>query len=83
MLLGASSPNKWRFHLHGGGWCSDEDECVEASKGQYGSSSDTYWPDSYTMYGFLSDNCTDNPEFCGWSIMVVIYCDGASFTGYV
>ena len=80
-ILGNSSPNKWILHLAGGGWCYDEDECVKRSKGNLGSSKN--WPPSLTYSGLLSDNCTINPDFCGWSMVYIGYCDGASFAGNV
>ena len=79
--IGTSTPNKWIIHLEGGGWCYDEDECVSRSKTTFGSS--VNWPETYTYSGLLSDDCTDNPYFCGWSMVYVAYCDGASFSGNV
>ena len=80
-FLGTTTPNKWIIHLEGGGWCYDEDECVLRSKTDLGSSKN--WPDTYTDSGLLSDDCTINPYFCGWSMVFVKYCDGASFAGNV
>ena len=79
--LGTTEPNKWIIHLEGGGWCYNEDDCVERSKTELGSSN--YWPETYTFSGLLSDDCTINPHFCGWSMVYVGYCDGASFAGNV
>ena len=80
---GNASPNKWIIHLEGASWCFNEDECVERSKGPWGSSN--LWPltlqSSSFLSGFLSDDCTVNPDFCGWSLVYVKYCDGASFAG--
>ena len=80
-VIGTSSPNKWIIHLQGGGWCYDEDDCVLRSKTTLGSS--VNWANSYTDSGLLSDDCTINPYFCGWSMVFVGYCDGASFAGNV
>ena len=80
-ILGTTAPNKWIIHLEGGGWCYDEDACVLRSKTNLGSSKN--WPDTYTDSGLLSDDCTINPYYCGWSMVFVGYCDGASFAGYV
>jgi len=80
-LTGTSSPNKWIIHLEGGGWCYNEDDCVERSKGSLGSSK--FWPPTVTYSGLLSDDCTVNPDFCGWSMIFIGYCDGASFAGNV
>ena len=81
MLLGTTTPNKWIFHLSGGGWCYNEDECVSRTKTIFGSSK--CWPDILVFSGLLSDHCTVNPYFCGWSMIYVGYCDGASFAGNV
>ncbi|XP_065887728.1 uncharacterized protein [Dysidea avara] len=78
---GTSSPNKWIVHLEGGGWCYDEDDCVKRSKERLGSSKD--WPSIVSFSGLLSDDCTINPDYCGWSMVYIGYCDGASFAGYV
>ena len=78
-FLGTTAPNRWIFHLFGGGWCYNEDECVLRTTTPFGSSK--YWPDQWPITGLFSDNCTDNPQFCGWSVVIVGYCDGASFAG--
>ena len=74
-------PNKWIFYIEGGAWCSNEDDCVSRSKGMLGSSDSM----SETLFfsGLLSDDCNINPHFCGWSMIVAAYCDGASFAGNV
>ena len=74
-------PNKWIIHMEGGGYCGDEIECVERSHTDLGSSK--HWKQSIALEGFLSDNCTENPHFCGWSMVLIPYCDGASFSGNV
>ena len=74
-------PNKWIIHLESGGWCYDEDACVSRTETYLGSSKE--WPEALSYFGLLSDDCTDNPYFCGWSMAHVRYCDGASFAGNV
>ena len=81
-FLGTTTPNKWIFHLGDGAWCFDKDECAARTKIDYGSSKN--WPDTFSFSeGLISDNCTANPHFCGWSVVYVGYCDGASFSGNV
>lgn len=80
-VAGSSQPKKWIIHLEGGGWCADIENCVERSKQILGSSK--AWPEYITLSGFLSDDCLVNPDFCGWSMVFVGYCDGASFAGNV
>ncbi|XP_065887895.1 uncharacterized protein [Dysidea avara] len=78
---GTTSPNNWILHQEGGGWCFNEDQCVLRSKTDLGSSKG--WPPNVTYSGLLSDDCTVNPDFCGWSMVYIGYCDGASFSGNV
>ena len=72
---------KWVIHLEGGGWCFDESSCYDRSMTDLGSSKN--WRPSLSLYGFLSDDSTVNPDFYQWNVAYVKYCDGASFTGYV
>ena len=60
----SSSTSKWMLYFEGGGWCYDEDDCVERSKTTLGSSKlsnpdigiSTSVPD-----GILSRDCDVNP----------------------
>lgn len=77
-----SGASKWIIHMEGGGWCYDEDGCVQRSKTRLGSSKE--WPGSIEFaLGFLSDSKLLNPDFYDWNIVFVAYCDGASFSGNV
>ena len=72
--------------MEGGGWCYDEQECLERSKTRFGSSKS--WPPviidiDQLVGGILSDSSTVNPDFCNWNKIFINYCDGASFTGDV
>ena len=73
--------DKWILHLGGGGWCFNESDCYNRSMTELGSSKN--WPPSHALNGFLSDNSTVNPEFFNWNIVYLMYCDGASFAGYL
>lgn len=73
--------NKWILHLGGGGWCNSTATCYNRSFTWLGSSKE--WPQSHGLDGFLSDNPTVNPHFKDWNIVYIMYCDGASFAGYV
>ena len=77
-----SGASKWIVHLEGGGWCYNEDECVERSKTVLGSSKE-WKPSLEFALGFLSDNKELNPDFYDWNLAFVNYCDGASFVGNV
>ena len=77
-----SGASKWIVHMEGGGWCYDEDECVERSKTDLGSSKK--WPPSGDFtFGFLGDNKLFNPDFYNWNMVFIAYCDGTSFSGNV
>ena len=71
----------WILHLEGGGWCYDENLCVERSETQLGSSK--HWGTFMTFSGFLSRNPEVNPDFYNWNVVFIKYCDGASFAGNV
>jgi len=76
---------RWVVHAQGGGWCWNEEECLERSKINLGSSK--HWQEATTCYGecdgILSKNCTLNPDFCTWGHVFIGYCDGSSFSGRV
>ncbi len=67
------------MHMEGGGWCYNEDACLERSKTDLGSSKN--WPSMTYLSGFLSDDPQLNPLFYNWNMIFLKYCDGASFTG--
>ena len=73
--------NKWIIHFEGGGWCFDEELCVERSKTCLGSSK--FWAQSTTLGGLLSPNLQTNPNFYNWNVVFLNYCDGAFFAGNV
>lgn len=74
--------SKWIIHMEGGGWCYNEDACVERSKTDLGSSK-RWSPSAEFAPGFLSDSKLLNPDFYDWNIVFIAYCDGASFSGNV
>ncbi len=70
---------KYILYLKGGGWCFDLEDCYKRSKSDLGSSKK--WPESIQKSGFLSDDPLMNPDFYTWTVVVLKYCDGASFAG--
>ena len=74
-----SGSDKWIVHLMGGGWCSNSADCYNRSSTIYGSSKE--WPESYELFGFLSDDEAVNPDFHNWNVAFLMYCDGGSFAG--
>ena len=73
--------DKWIIEFEGGGWCYNETDCVERSKGRLGSSKS--WPKTASYEGLLSANKEINPDFYDWNLAFLNYCDGASFAGNV
>ena len=78
---GGANQDRWILHLGGGGWCNGTETCYNRSKTNLGSSKS--WPASTALNGFLSDMQSINPHFYDWNIVYLMYCDGASFAGYV
>ena len=75
-----SGADKWIVHQGGGGWCYSELQCLGRSESVLGTSS--LWPKSQEVGGIFSDNETVNGEFYNWNVVYLMYCDGASFSGY-
>lgn len=73
--------NNWIIHFFGGAWCFDEESCFQRSKTRLGSS-DFFPPHPPSLQGILSENDKVNPDFYDWNLVLLCYCDGASFTGY-
>ena len=67
--------------MEGGGYCKNEKDCLDRSHNDLGSSKN--WKDSMSVEGFLSDDCIENPHFCGWSVVFIRYCDGGLYSGNV
>ncbi|XP_065888301.1 uncharacterized protein [Dysidea avara] len=78
---GSTDPNKWIIHMEGGGYCSDENDCVKRSFTDLGSSKK--WIQTIGVAGFLSDDCSENPHFCGWTVAFIPYCDGGIYSGNI
>ena len=76
-----SGVNSWIVHMEGGGVCSTEQECLDRSKTDLGSSKN--WPPTHTGSGFLSADNNTNPGFFNWNVAYLMYCDGSSFAGYL
>jgi len=75
---------EWVIHLQGGGWCYDGPTCYNRSAFLGGSSSyavPTQTAAGLGLDGQMSDNCTVNPTFCNFNLVMAWYCDGASFAG--
>ena len=42
----------------------------------------TLWSETSEVGGIFSDNETVNGDFYNWNVVYLMYCDGASFSGY-
>ena len=73
--------DKWIVHQMGGGWCFNLMECYKRSKTYLGSSKP--YSEALSFGGFLSDDQDVNPDFYDWSMVFIIYCDGASFASFM
>ncbi|PKU78643.1 pectin acetylesterase 11-like [Dendrobium catenatum] len=73
-----SGVNNWVVHMEGGGWCSNEEDCVERKSNFRGSSKDS---GQMSFSGILGSSQQSNPGFYNWNKVKVRYCDGSSFTG--
>ncbi|XP_020899744.1 pectin acetylesterase 11-like [Exaiptasia diaphana] len=71
----------WIIHFFGGAWCFDEKACLQRSKTVLGSST-FFPPHPPKLQGILSSNPKTNPDFYNWNLVMMCYCDGASFSGY-
>jgi len=77
----SANSTSWLVHLMGGGWCYDARDCSARARNQRGSSK--FWNASNVRApgGLASLSCSTSPDFCDFHQVVLLYCDGASFTG--
>ncbi|KAK8914604.1 hypothetical protein KSP39_PZI024269 [Platanthera zijinensis] len=73
-----SGVNNWLVHMEGGGWCSNEEECIGRKSNSRGSSKNS---EQMSFSGILGGSQQSNPDFYNWNRVKVRYCDGSSFTG--
>lgn len=69
----------WLLYLGSGGWCFDEEDCLQRAQTDLGSSAN--WSADTLYGGILSRDCEVSPDFCNFNFVTVSYCDGASFVG--
>jgi len=67
-------------HHQGGGWCEGYADCVARSLTDLGSSK-AYPPNVTEDTGYFSTDATTNPLMSNWNMVLLKYCDGASFSG--
>ena len=68
------------MHHQGGGWCEGYADCVARSLTDLGSSK-AYPPNVTEDTGYFSTDATTNPLMSNWNMVLLKYCDGASFSG--
>ncbi|XP_062228180.1 pectin acetylesterase 5-like [Phragmites australis] len=73
-----SGTHNWLVYLQGGGWCNTTESCSERKMTDLGSSK---FMGAVKFSGILSNQHQENPDFYNWNIVVIRYCDGASFAG--
>lgn len=77
-----NNEKKWIIFLQGGGFCSSVEDCLETSKTDLGSSKKMA---KFMQLGkrrpILSNDRAVNPDFAGWNVVFVPYCDGGFFAG--
>jgi len=79
----ATEPSRdtvWEIYFQGGGWCYDEEDCLNRAQNSALGTSDGAAA-TYVAGGLLSDSCSVNPSFCNVNKVFMHYCDGNSFTG--
>lgn len=74
---------QWLIFLQGGAWCDSVADCSKRAKSKAGSTK--YWTANSMDEGFwkYGDAIWNDQEFRMFHRVVVIYCDGASFSGNV
>ena len=80
---GSKHNNSWVLYLAGGAWCTDKDSCLVRSRMELGSS--VGWGETLpkaSMKSWLSSDPTTS-QFHDFHKAVLMYCDGASFSGHV
>ncbi|KAJ1286601.1 hypothetical protein BS78_03G364900 [Paspalum vaginatum] len=73
-----SGAHSWLIYLQGGGWCNTVKSCSDRKTTEFGSSK---FMRAVEFTGILSNHHLENPDFYDWNIVVIRYCDGASFAG--
>lgn len=72
--------NKWYIELQGGGWCTNERNCYDRSKTQFGSSKQ-WRSTTLRKTPFFNDDPIVNPLTHDWNKVYIRYCDGFGFIG--
>ncbi|PUZ53559.1 hypothetical protein GQ55_5G061100 [Panicum hallii var. hallii] len=74
----SSGSHNWLIYLEGGAWCNTAKSCFARTVSSFGSSK---FMRAVKFSGILGNDHLENPDFYDWNIVVVRYCDGASFAG--
>lgn len=76
-----SGADKWLLFFRPGGWCSSPSDCTDRSFSHWGSSE--FFADTTGQKGILNPDRKANPDTYNWNVVIIAYCDGASFAGDV
>ena len=82
---GSSANRGWLIHHTGGGWCTSIADCCRRAVTSLGSSRSYTAASTIDMrmipLGYLSRSNVTNPHMKDYNIVILHYCDGASFSG--
>ena len=86
-LVQGTETTKYYINFEGGGWCTSLDDCASRAGSRKGSSNNL--PDPFNLVQLMGawgtwyfGNTTDvNPLMHNWTMIQVLYCDGASWAG--
>jgi hypothetical protein len=80
-LRPGNESSKWIIHHQGGGWCYNLEECAQRALTVLGTSK-LWTPTTYSWGGLLSYEASQNPNFYNWTVAILYYCDGSSFSSW-
>lgn len=83
MATDAAGTSKWVIYLNGGGECDTESSCMSQTTNSMGSSKYFYDTADASYWYLGSDDCSQNPEFCGWNHAYDPYCTQDLHSGQV
>mmetsp|Transcript_37510 Transcript_37510/g.81476 ORF Transcript_37510/g.81476 Transcript_37510/m.81476 type:complete len:397 (+) Transcript_37510:135-1325(+) len=76
-----SGRNRFHIYFEGGGFCTDDKDCLHRAGTYYGSSGGDD-PSINFDHPFFAGAKKDSPLMWNWNHIMVRYCDGAYFSGH-
>ena len=78
-----ANASKYVVFLEGGGWCFSVSDCEKRRRGGLGSSARFIPGSTKKDYGgVMAISSTTNPDFHGYTMVFVHYCDGSSMSSF-